>query len=127
MEQGFCLPLHPASYPELKALYRLHLPVIIGMEIPFRRANVGMSHQSLDGPQIIPIIKKRRGKGMPHHVGMDSLLDQSPLCRQLGETVNGLWRQALFVLGTMLSQRLEEGMSRICPVPGSLVIVLYGE
>jgi hypothetical protein len=48
-----------------------------------------MAHQSLDGSKIIPIIQKGRGKGVPHYVGMDSLLNQSPLCRRLDEAVNG--------------------------------------
>ena len=77
------------SYPKLEALNRFHLPVIIGMEIPLCGANMGMAHQSLDGSKIIPIIQKGRGKGVPHYMGMDSLLNQSPLCRRLDEAVNG--------------------------------------
>jgi hypothetical protein len=64
LEQGFCLPLHPASHPELQALYRLHLPVISAVEIRLRGADVRMAHQSLDGSKVIPVVEERRGKGM---------------------------------------------------------------
>ena len=54
-EQGFS-PLHPASHPKLKALYRLHLPVICAVEIPLCSANMGVAHQRLDRPEIVPFI-----------------------------------------------------------------------
>jgi hypothetical protein len=63
LEQGFC-PLHPASHPKLKALDRLHLPVVGAVEICLRGANMGMAHQRLDGSKIISIIQKGRGEGM---------------------------------------------------------------
>jgi hypothetical protein len=41
---------------------------------------VRMAHQSLNGFQVVPIIQKRRGKGMPHHVRMNSFLNQNLSC-----------------------------------------------
>ena len=64
------------SYPKLQALNRLHLPVIIRMEIPLRGADMGMTHQRLDGSKIISIIQKGRGKGVPCHVRMNPFLNQ---------------------------------------------------
>ena len=86
-----------------------------------------MTHQSLDGSKIIPIIQKGSGKGVPHYMGMNPFLNQGLSCDSLDKAVNGLWGQIPFLIRTMLSQRLEEGMPRTCPIPGGLVIVLYGE
>ncbi len=79
---------------------------------------MGMAHQSLDGSKIIPIIQKGSGKGVPHYMGMNPLLDQGPLCHRLDEAINRLGSQPLFLIGTMLPQRLEEGMRRnLFPLP----------
>ena len=40
------LPLRPALHPKLKALDRLHLPVIRAVEIPFGGADMSLSIQS---------------------------------------------------------------------------------
>ena len=77
------------SYPELKAIYRFHLPVVVTVEICLRGANMRMAHERLNRSKIIPIIQKGRGKRMPHHVGMDPLLDQSFFYHGFDETVNG--------------------------------------
>jgi hypothetical protein len=55
-------PLHPASHPKLKALDRLHLPVIGAVEIRLRGANVRMTHQRLNGSKVIPVIQEGRSE-----------------------------------------------------------------
>jgi len=40
------------------------------VEIPLRGADMRMAHQRLDSLEIVPIIQKRRGEGVPHDVGM---------------------------------------------------------
>jgi len=47
-----------------------------------------MAHQSLNCPEIIPIVEKRRGECMPHYVGMDSLLNESLFWGRFDEGVN---------------------------------------
>ncbi len=68
------------SRPKLKTLNRFDLPVIIGMKISLCGAYMGMAHQCLDGSKVVPIIQEGRSKGMTNNMGMDSLLNQSPLC-----------------------------------------------
>jgi hypothetical protein len=80
------------SCPKLKALDRFHFPVIIGMKISLRGADMGMAHQSLDGPQIIPIIQEGRGEGMPDHMRMNPLLNQCLPRHGLDQAINWLWR-----------------------------------
>ena len=67
----------PASHPKLKAPDRLHLPVIGAVEIGLRSANMGVAHQRLNRPEIIPFIQKGSGEGMPDHMGMNPLADLS--------------------------------------------------
>jgi hypothetical protein len=38
------------------------------MEIPFRGPDVGMTHQRLDGLEVIPVIQEGGGNGIPHHM-----------------------------------------------------------
>ena len=95
-------------------------PVICAVEICLRGANMGMAHESLNGPKVIPVVQKGRGERMPHDMGMDSLLDQSPLCRRLDEAVNCFTGQASPLVGTVFPQGLEEGMARLRPVTGNL-------
>ena len=63
------LPPHSALHPNLEALDRFNLSVVIGMKVSFCGADMGMTHQSLDGPKIIFIIQKGRGKGLSHSGG----------------------------------------------------------
>jgi hypothetical protein len=79
-----------SSYHKLQTPDRLNLPVIAAVKIPFRGANMRMTHQTLNRPEIIPFIQKGRSEGMSHDDGMNSLLNQSPLCRRLDQAVNSL-------------------------------------
>jgi len=60
-------------------------------------------HQSLDGSKIIPIIQKGGGKGLPHDVGMDSLLNQSLFRRRFDETIDGLRGKRFSLIGDVLT------------------------
>jgi len=88
---------------------------------------MGMAHQSLDCPKVIPVVEEGRGKRMPHHVRMNPLLDQCLFYHALDETVNSFRGQPPFLVGTMFPQRLEEGTVRICSVTVCLQIVLHGK
>jgi hypothetical protein len=58
------------------------------MEIPFRGPDMGMTHESLNGSKVISVIQKGCGKGMPHHMGVNPLLDQGLFYHGLDEAVN---------------------------------------
>ena len=88
------LPLHPASHPKLEALNRLHLPVIRAVEICLRGPDMGMAHQSLNGSEVIPLIQEGRGKGMPHDMRMNPLLDQGLFRHGFDKAINGFWGKA---------------------------------
>ena len=120
-------PLCLESYPKLEAPYCLHLPVVRAVEIRLCSANMGVAHQSLDGFEVVSVIQKGCGKGVSHHMGMDSLKNQGLFSDSLDKAVNGLWGQVPFLIGTMLPQCLEEGTSRICSIPGSLQVIFDGE
>jgi len=47
-----------------------------------------MSHQRLDGLEIVPFIQKDCGKRMPQHMGVNPLLDQGPFYNGFDEAVN---------------------------------------
>jgi len=49
-----------------------------------------MTHQGLNGSEIIPIIQERRRESVPHHMGMDSLMNQCFFYHGFDEAVNGL-------------------------------------
>ena len=117
-------PIETLSNPKLKALYRLHLPVIGTVEIPLRGPNMGMAHQSLDCPKVIPVVEEGRGKRMPHHVRMNPLLDQCLFYHALDETVNSFRGQPPFLVRAVLPQCLEEGMIRAGPIPVGLQVIL---
>jgi hypothetical protein len=81
-------PLSFESDPKLEAPDRFYLPVIGAVEIRLCGADMGMTHQRLDRPQIISFIQQGCGKGMLHHVRMDPLLDQRPFYHGSDEAVN---------------------------------------
>ena len=88
---------------------------------------MGMAHQSLDGSKIIPIIQKGRGKGMPHHVRMNPLLDQSLFGQGFDKAIDCLWCKGSLLIGSMLPQGVEYGMIRASPITAGLQIILDGE
>jgi hypothetical protein len=57
---------------------------------------MGMAHETLDPLQIVSLIEQGRGKGMPHHMGMNPLLDQGPFYHGSDEAVNRFVGQAFF-------------------------------
>jgi len=120
-------PLWIESCPELQALDRLHLAVVRAVKVPLGSPDMGMTHERLDRLQIIPIVQEGRCKRMPHHVGMNPLLDQGLFYHGSDEAVNSFVGQAPFLVGTMFAQRLEEGMVWICPVPARLQVILDGD
>jgi hypothetical protein len=69
------------SITKLQALYRLYLPVISAMEIPFCGPIMRVAHQSLKGPKIIPVVQKSCGAGVTINLRR-SVLNQ-------GKGVNG--------------------------------------
>jgi len=117
----------PSVTSKLQTLYRLHLPIIRAVEIPLRSPDMGVPHQCLDRFKVVPVIQESSGKRVPHDMGMNPFLDQCLFYHGLNETVNTFSGQAPFLVRAMLPQRLEEGMSRICSVFGSLMVVLDGE
>jgi hypothetical protein len=106
-------PLEPASYPKLEAPYRLHLPVVRAVEIRFPCPDMGMAHQCLNCPEIISFIQQDRSKRMPHHMGMDSLLDQGLARHGFDEAINCFGGKFPFLIGTMFAEGAEQGVSRI--------------
>ena len=86
-----------------------------------------MAHQRLNGFKVIPVIQKGRGEGMPHHMGMNPLLDQGLFCHGFDKAVNSLWGKIPFLIWSMLPQGIEEGMIGIGPIPGGLQVILDGD
>ena len=86
-----------------------------------------MSHQRFDRSQIVLLIQKSCGEGMPHDVRMNPLPNQGLLSRRFDEAINSFWGQAPFLIRSVLPQCSEEGMSMICSIPGSFQVVLYGD
>jgi len=74
------LGLEPASRPKLEAPDRLNLPVIRAMEIPFRCANMGMTHQGPNSSEVIPFIQEGCGDGVTDHMRMSPFPNQRLLC-----------------------------------------------
>jgi hypothetical protein len=66
-----------------------------------------MAYQSLDCLEIIPVIQEGGGKGVPHDVGMNPLLDQSLFYPRFDEAVNSFLGQVPFLIWTVLPQCLE--------------------
>ena len=96
------------------------------MEIRFRGPNVGMSHQGLNRSEVIPIIQKGSGEGMPDHMRMNPLFDQRLCCDGFDEAINGLRSEPPFLIWAMLSQGVEDGMIRVHPIPGAFEIIPDG-
>ena len=86
-----------------------------------------MAHQRLDRLEIVSVIQESSGKRVAHHMRVDPLLNQSLLRQRFDEAVNSLGSKVSFVVGTMFSQCPEEGMARICPIPGGFEVILNGE
>ncbi len=86
-----------------------------------------MTHQSLNGLEVVPVVQEGRGESMPHNVRMNPLLGQCLFYQGFDQVVNGLRGQGPFLVGTMLPQALEEGMIWIGLVPGGLQVILYGD
>lgn len=89
------------------------------MKIPLRGANVRITHERLNGSEVIPVVQEGSGEGMPHDVRVNPLLDRSLFYHRFDEAVNGLGGQVPFFVGTMLPQGLKKGMSNISPNPVS--------
>jgi len=49
-----------------------------------------MAHQRLDGFQVISVIQKGGGKGVPNHVGVNSFLDQGLFRHRFDEAIDSL-------------------------------------
>ena len=96
------------------------------MQIRFGGANVRMAHQSLNGPEIIPLAQKGSSKSMAHHVRMNPLFDQCLCCHPFDEAIDRFGSQVPLLVGTVLPQRLEERMLRICSILGRLQVILDG-
>ncbi len=120
------LRLNLASHPKLEALNRLHLPVVRAMKIRLRSTNVGMAHENLRGRQVVPMIQKGSGKGVPHYVRVNSFLDQSLFYHRFDQAVNCLGSQTPFLVRTIFLHCLEERMIWICSIPDCLQVILDG-
>jgi hypothetical protein len=79
-----------------------------------------MPHQSLNGSKVIPVVQKGRGESMPHDVGMHPFLDQCLFYHGFDEAVNTFVGKPPFLVGSVFSQCLEEGMVLVCAVPGRI-------
>jgi hypothetical protein len=85
-----------------------------------------MAHQRLNRPEVVPLIQKGSGKGMPDHMRMNPLFDQSLCCDGLDQAVNRLGCEFPFLVWAMLPQSIEDRMIRVHPIPGCLQVVLDG-
>jgi len=47
---------------------------------------MAVSHQALNRPKVVAIVKKGRSYRMSHHMGVNPLLDKCLFCRGLNET-----------------------------------------
>ena len=47
----------------------------VDVSIDFRRLDVGVAQQDLDGPDVHPVRQKVRGEGMPERMGRDAPID----------------------------------------------------
>ena len=74
---------------KLEPFNRLYLPIILFVQIPFRRTDMRMAHQRLHRPEIGGTIEKGRGERVSHHVRVDSFPNQCLLCHGFDEAVNG--------------------------------------
>jgi hypothetical protein len=84
---------------------------------------MAMAHEGLHGLQVVPVVQENRGKGVPHDVRMNPLLDQGLFYHGSDETVNSFLCEPAFPVRPVLREGLEEGVVRICPVPGGLVVI----
>jgi hypothetical protein len=87
------LPLEPHSHPKLQTLYRLNLPVIGTVKIRLRGSDMGMTHERLNGLEIIPLIQERRCERVSHYVRMDPFLDHGPFYHRSDKAVNRFFGQ----------------------------------
>jgi hypothetical protein len=120
-------PLEPLSYPELQTPNSLHLPAIVAMEIPLRGSDMGMAHQCLNRPEIIPFIQEGCGEGIPHDMRMNPLLDQGLFTTDWMRQSTAFFGQSSFLVGSVFPQGPEEGMGGVGAVPGGLQVFLDGD
>ena len=111
----------------MELLYGFHFTVISSVKIVLCCADMGMTHQSLNGFEVNPFVQKSSGEGMAGYVRVDSFSYQSPFCHRFNQTIHRLWSKASLFVGSMLPQGIEDWMLRINTILRSLQIVLNGE
>jgi hypothetical protein len=78
---------------------------------------MGMAHQSLNRPEIIPFVQKGCSKGVANYMRMNPLLNQSFLCHGFDQAINRLWCDGSFLIGSVLPKGIEYGMIRVRSIP----------
>ncbi len=74
-----------------------------------------MAHQSLDRLEVIPVIQEGSSEGVPHHVGVNPLLNEGLARHGFDKAIDRFGGKFPFLVGPMLPQGIEYGMSRGIP------------
>jgi hypothetical protein len=115
------------SYPELEIPYCLLLTVNGAMEISLRCPDMGVTHQLRDGSKVIPLVQEGCGKRMPHHMGVNPLLNQGLARHGFDRTIDRFGSKFPFFIESMLPQGIEYGMIGAGPISAGLQVILDGD